>query len=54
MTQNVEQERRAGLKDRRIAAFDRRQFVDIAWPLEKDRRMGSEDRRKTLKDRREV
>ena len=53
MTYESQAERRTGLKDRRVAPFNRRQFISISWPLNQDRRLTRQDRRQGLADRRE-
>jgi hypothetical protein len=45
-------ERRTAVADRRRSRMDRRQFIDIGWPILKERRVASSDRRQGTKDRR--
>ena len=45
-------ERRTSVADRRRSLMDRRQFIDVGWPILKERRLASADRRKGPKDRR--
>jgi len=46
-------ERRTAVVDRRSSEMDRRQFIDIGWPIAKERRVAPAARRQRLEDRRE-
>lgn len=45
-------ERRIAVADRRSSKMDRRQFIDIGWPIEKERRVAPANRRQRSEDRR--
>jgi len=45
-------ERKTIAVDRRISKMDRRQFIDIGWPIQKERRVALTDRRQGPGDRR--
>ncbi len=45
-------ERRITAVDRRCSKMDRRQFIDIGWPIENERRVAPANRRQRLEERR--
>jgi hypothetical protein len=54
MSNGTQRERRTGMKDRRVAPFDRRQFISVSWPFNQNRRLAGEDRRQGPGDRRQT